>query len=343
MTFSIVVPVYNVEDYIQECIESILKQTEKSYELVLMDDCSSDSSGTICDKYAEKYPEKIRAYHSSVNEGLLLTRRKLFELARGEWIVCVDSDDYIAENALERIKNAFVLYHADMVMFNLVCTQVDGHQEVFCPSLMPNYVYNNTQRKDIYDALAKNKYINSLCTKAFKRTIVDTDVDYKKWKDLKIGEDLFQSYPLWDNCGRIVYINETLYFYRKNEKSITSQIPLDFYKRRKILWERDDYYAKKWGANEEAVNCVLKQRVSEIMDYIRSVCSRKTTPDVISYLREIKEDGILTKYNSLIPHRMNLRDRILMKLIMNGKEKSLLFCCRAEKKAKIIIKKIRNK
>ncbi len=330
MIFSVLVPVYNVEEYLHECVESILQQTETSFEILLFDDRSNDNSGLICDEYAAQYPGKIRAYHSASNDGQLLTRRKLFEQAQGEWIVCVDSDDYIEKNTLESIKKAFDQYNADMIIYKLICTQIDGHQEVFSPSLTPEYVYDNTHRKTIYNALTKNKYLNSMCTKAFKRSLIDYEVDYTQWKDLKIGEDLFQSYPLWDKSNRIVYIDEILYHYRKNEKSITSQMPEDFYKRRKMLWDRDDYYANKWGVDKDIINCVQRQRVSEIMDYIRAISIQKRPKKIFPYIKNINEDGILDKYVSSVSQKFSIRDRIILLLVSKCRVKLLAFFCHIE-------------
>ena len=95
MLFSIVVPVYNVEKYLDECLKSIITQitgSEFKAEVILVDDGSTDSSGAICDAYAEKYSESVKVFHKK-NEGLLQTRRYGLEKAKGEYIINCDSDD----------------------------------------------------------------------------------------------------------------------------------------------------------------------------------------------------------------------------------------------------------
>ena len=94
MLFSVLIPVYNTSKYLDECINSVLSQTEKNFEIVLLNDGSTDNSGDICDSYAEKYPDFIRVIHKE-NEGLMMTRRRGFKEAKGDYFICLDSDDYL--------------------------------------------------------------------------------------------------------------------------------------------------------------------------------------------------------------------------------------------------------
>ena len=103
MKISIIIPVYNVEKYISECIESILKQTYNNFELLLINDGSTDTSGNICDKYAE-LDKRIRVFHKK-NEGVGIARNLGIEHARGEWICFIDSDDWISSDYFETIMN----------------------------------------------------------------------------------------------------------------------------------------------------------------------------------------------------------------------------------------------
>ena len=96
---SVIVPVYNTENYLRQCIESIINQTYKDFELILVDDCSQDNSGKICDEYAEKY-NFIKVIHKE-NTGLLRTRKEGFSNARGKYISFIDSDDYIEPDMYE--------------------------------------------------------------------------------------------------------------------------------------------------------------------------------------------------------------------------------------------------
>ena len=101
MKLSIVVPVYNTAEYLQQCIESILAQTYKEMEIILLDDGSTDGSGEICDEYAKR-DKRITVVHK-MNEGLTATRKRGVEIAKSEYICFVDSDDWIKETLVEKL------------------------------------------------------------------------------------------------------------------------------------------------------------------------------------------------------------------------------------------------
>ena len=110
--FSIIVPVYNVEKYIAECIESVLNQNFGDYELILVDNGSTDKGLQICKEYAQRNADKIKLFHKE-NEGLLLTRRYGLKMSNGEYVVFLDSDDCLRNNALEelnRVIKSMMLY-----------------------------------------------------------------------------------------------------------------------------------------------------------------------------------------------------------------------------------------
>ena len=120
LKFSILVPVYNVEKYLEQCVDSLLNQTyQGEYEIVLVDDGSTDSSGLICERYVNDYPDRIKVIHKK-NEGLVSARQVGIENASGEYSLFVDSDDFVELNLLESINNA--LEHnpkTDIVVFNM--------------------------------------------------------------------------------------------------------------------------------------------------------------------------------------------------------------------------------
>ena len=115
--FSVIVPVYKVEPYIRECIESVLHQTYQNYELILVDDGSPDNSGLICDEYKEK-SDQIVVYHKP-NAGSLHTRIYGIAHATGDYYVFLDSDDSLKENALQVIYQAITKYSCDCVIYEM--------------------------------------------------------------------------------------------------------------------------------------------------------------------------------------------------------------------------------
>ena len=125
MTFSVVIPVYNVKDYLEKCIDSVLAQTSDDTEIILVDDGSTDGeSGQICDRYAEKHPDQIRVIHQK-NGGLGAARNTGIECASGNYLLFLDSDDYLLPGLLERMREVLAKYACDIVDFGFIVDQ-DG-------------------------------------------------------------------------------------------------------------------------------------------------------------------------------------------------------------------------
>ena len=112
--FSIIIPVYNVEKYLNKCVDSVLNQTFTDFEVILVDDGSPDNCPAICDSYAEK-DKRVRVIHKQ-NGGLICARKSGLEAARGDYIGFVDSDDWIEENMYELFADMIKKYSPDMVL-----------------------------------------------------------------------------------------------------------------------------------------------------------------------------------------------------------------------------------
>ena len=118
MLFSILIPVYNVEKYLEECLNSVLNQDFRDYEIIIVDDGSTDNSPQICDRYQKLYSGIIKVIHQK-NRGLFATRRRLFEMANGKYCLCLDSDDFLEKKALAVLANAIEKYDPDFVFYDL--------------------------------------------------------------------------------------------------------------------------------------------------------------------------------------------------------------------------------
>lgn len=137
--FSIIVPVYNIAEYLPKCIDSVLSQTSQDYELLLVDDGSPDTSGTICDDYASRYPDKIRVIHQP-NGGAGAARNQGIRLSQGEYILFLDGDDYWEPNLLADLQTAMKSHNADLYLFGAK-VEKDGkpqgelHEHIPCGEL----------------------------------------------------------------------------------------------------------------------------------------------------------------------------------------------------------------
>lgn len=117
MLFSILIPVYNADRYLKQCLESIVAQTYRDFEVWMINDGSKDNSGEICNEYARKYPH-MHVVHRE-NRGTIITRAELVSYAQGDYCLFVDSDDYIRKDALNIVKNVLLETNADCVVFGL--------------------------------------------------------------------------------------------------------------------------------------------------------------------------------------------------------------------------------
>lgn len=145
--FSIIVPVYNVDKYLNRCVDSILNQQFNSYELILVNDGSTDNSGSICDDYALSN-DKISVIHKD-NGGLSDARNKGMATAKGEYIIFIDSDDYIEPEALEKFNHQLIKSGNPDVMITLMKEIYDDSEPKYMDKNMPVNILKNANKTDI--------------------------------------------------------------------------------------------------------------------------------------------------------------------------------------------------
>lgn len=172
MLFSVIIPVYNVENYLRECVDSIIGQTCKDYELILIDNGSTDSSGTICDEYAATH-DNVKVKHLIPNVMASGARNEGQKMATGEYVLFVDSDDFYYDNhVFERLKEK-VLNAPDVILFNcLHFYEKSGKFSNF--ELNLNVPVEGRSVVDIYrDLVNADAYSNSAWSKAIKRSLLE--------------------------------------------------------------------------------------------------------------------------------------------------------------------------
>lgn len=231
MLFSVIVPIYNVEKYLHQCIDSVLTQTYSDFELILVDDGSTDECTKIIDAYAAK-DTRIIAIHKP-NGGLVSARKAGLELAHGDYIVIVDGDDWIAAQALACIAQAIQKTYPDIVCYgHFIASENEQHQV----SISDNkQLYN---RQDIEKHLIpyllpngkKKRATTTLWGKAFKQQL------FKKYQTLvddriTMGEDGVVVYPCICEADSICFLPDALYHYRVNPTSMTRS------RKKLIPWE----------------------------------------------------------------------------------------------------------
>lgn len=207
---SIIVPIYNIEDYLPKCLDSIISQTYPNFELILVDDGSTDSSWHICDRFAE-IDNRIKVIHKK-NGGLTSARNAGLLLAQGDWIMHVDGDDWIDKTMLQSLITAAETMNADLVQCNFRMVWDDKNEQDFI-------------RK--YDLSSKvsalNSYISStwttLCASMAKKELYDKYA-LRSPNGIAYSEDFHLSVRLWYYAKKIVVLSSVLYNYRQQGNSI---------------------------------------------------------------------------------------------------------------------------
>ncbi len=211
---SVLVPAYNVEDYIKNCLNSIIRQTYKNIEILVVDDGSTDSTGEIAEMMA-KEDKRIKVVHQE-NVGLATTRNRLLSLAAGEYIFQVDSDDYISEYALEMLYDNLKQAEADLSIGSCVSGYSTDYVFPSDISEKPVVLTGDDRYRELF---GKDKLIFiSAWAKLYNRKIFDG----LKYPDGKIHEDEYLAHRILDRAEKIVYSSTPVLYYTVKESSITN-------------------------------------------------------------------------------------------------------------------------
>lgn len=247
---SIIVPVYQVEKYLKKCVESILTQTYQNFELILVDDGSTDKSPEICDEFA-KFDDRIVVIHKN-NEGVSVARNIGLDIAKGEYIGFVDGDDYIAPDMYEMLLTRILKDGSDMACCNYL--QVDENNKPIPNQELPLQDGCLNAQEAIQYFILYGAYYVAPCNKLCKKNIYQTlrfPVG-KRYEDLRIIHDIVFK------CNRISHINKALYYYVRRSDSFTmdkfnvgkfdhGEAWIDIYRfaRKNHLFSLKDYCARR--------------------------------------------------------------------------------------------------
>lgn len=217
MFFSVIVPVYNVEKYLKECVDSILKQTFTDFELILVDDGSTDSSPELCDEFARN-DDRVKVIHNK-NGGASVARNTGMKAAQGKYLINIDSDDYfLSDNVFEELHS-----HAndkDIILFKYQKFYDDENKFEKCP-----FSYSMISTDDSFvesvDKLVKaDAFFGMAWMKTIKRElIVENDIYFEEGI---VAEDIDWNYRLYCSAKSLVTIDESFIAYRQRANSVTS-------------------------------------------------------------------------------------------------------------------------
>lgn len=287
---SVIVPVYNVENYINRCIDSIINQTFTDLEIILINDGSLDNSGKICDEYLE-IDERIKVVHKE-NGGLSSARNSGLELATGEFIGFVDSDDYIKNDMYEQLLVACNINSADISMcgrYNV--SEIGELNQLF--SLDRQEIWSS--KVAIENLLTWNNIDSSVCDKLFYHKLFD----HIRFPLGKYNEDIFVMVKILFEANKIVHIGLSKYYYYHRSNSITTE---KFSEKKLDLLE----------ASSQVVNFV-----EEYYPEIRQKAISFHLKGIIYLLSILHKKEIKKRYNNSYKMLKSLLDSSIMTIIFN--------------------------
>ena len=296
--FFVLIPVYQAEKYVEECVNSVLNQSYDNYEIILVDDGSKDKSGLICDELTNLY-NNIHVVHQP-NKGQLASRIRAVNYAKQfsnncdeiSYLVFLDSDDLLHPSTLDCLawiihRNAVDCIVVDWIRFSNL--QLLSFDNVSKELLMNNSEYI-TEKNIMYRRLLTDNSLNSMCRKIIKIDKFPSR-DYSTMYYIRNGEDLIQSLDIYRNIESLMIINTPFYYYRQNSESVTHKYPsinnaTDFSVRELVLdfldqslvFDDGDYneyykYCKTLILGEIMICINFGMDYSNIIKVIKKICS----------------------------------------------------------------------
>lgn len=324
--FYILVPVYKVEKYVKDCIESVLNQDYTNFMMILVDDGSPDSSGSICDRYAE-HDDRIHVIHKR-NSGLISARQAAREYLlknldiRNSFTIYLDSDDSLKYNALSTINDIIDAYQCDMVVY--------GFDRVIDGKIMTQYNQKNeffgcvSDRRELYHIVLEDNMYNALWRKAISSDLLQ-NIDYSEYFGISHGEDLLQSLPYYAKAKKTMFITDHIYNYSVNPNSITESVD-----------------ERSFQLNTVVRNVTLRQLESENTwmkeDYHRyfSFCKKQLEKEILLVSNLQVSDTEKKMYLDQIVH-----DPYYQKILSQRNVSDVLLVLLAKKKYKFLLEFLR--
>jgi len=274
----------------------VINQSFSDWELILVDDGSSDKSGSICDNYFSQYPEKVQVVHQE-NRGVLCARRVAMTLAHGEYLCFLDSDDYWDVDLLSELDGYQKQYNADILVFGFRTVDSAGmviDQKLPCSEIL----YVDANSKEIIFRKIEDGHLSCLWAEVVRRSIADLEVDYSPYYHVFKGEDLLQNLAFIDQASSFLLIPKAFYSYFVNREGLThKKITIEYLESHVVVQEKLLNYMQRWGMNTDRTmqmfsNVFFKTIGSLMRDsLLNPLYSRLEKTTIIEYLTsDIRDD-----------------------------------------------------
>ena len=302
---SIVVPVYNSEKYLDDCINSLLNQTYDNIEILFINDGSSDNSLNILNKFKSNGRIKII---NQKNSGAFIARKVGILNAKGKYIMFVDSDDYISNNTVEVLVNYIKEYNPDIVKFKFLTFPNESKKIVYFDETEHPVYMNNIDFNMINKTLLTTNKLNNLSTMIVKKNIITFPQIEKR---INLSEDFLMSFFIYNNAKSVLFVDDCLYFYRNNSNSTIHRVSFNEINcnlnDEKLVFEIVKDNINNWeGNNNLYINMLINRLLDNIsLIYLNKCINLKKynkkeinslSRNLLNYIQEIPELKLYKKF-----------------------------------------------
>ena len=303
--FSVIVPIYNVEEYIEECVSSVLRQTYSNFELILVNDASPDSSLEIITRLSKR-DDRIIVINKKENEGVALARSTGLSQAVGNFVLYLDGDDQLVPEALEILSKKIKSNNPDIVIYPKI-KECNGEKYV------KPYFYEETlfsdNKKELLDGFLRYGYFIIGFAAVRRELALKYDLA-DELRSIWIGEDLLQSLPLLTYAQSILYITEGIYIITYNPNSVTRSRVLrkDRYLQAIKTHRIIEHYLSLWNIKELEETFQFHVMKDAVEYALEGIWSANNVKEGVEYLKTIGTDKRFIKSYSLgYPHDKKMR------------------------------------
>ena len=335
---SIIMPVYKSESYLKMSIESILYQTFTDFELLLVDDCSPDNSGAICDEYAEK-DNRIKVLHLEKNSGAGNARNEAMKVVTGKYLCFIDADDYVDDNMLQKLAEAVADYPAKAVIFGLVEEYLTKEGEPLSSHAVCYYESKTLKtqqevRNEILDLEAMDFY-GYPCNKMY-------EVDYlkstgAKFPKMKFNEDIIFNIDFFMDVDSCIILPIAPYHYLKRSGSTTGSFIPTYYEDIMVKIDRLYDQFKYWNMlTDENLNFIAFRYVRYMFSALERNFDKRSNMTAKQRRKFIKKEFASERYKKFEPYLYGNQYIGIMAKIYKTKS---VFLCLALAKTISLVKK----
>ena len=295
---TVVIPIYNVEKYLNRCIDSVVKQTYTNLEILLIDDGSPDKCPELCDEWAKK-DHRIRVIHKK-NAGLGMARNTGIENASGEYICFFDSDDYVAEDLIEKAQKKICAEQAEIVVYGYI--SANPEKNVYCKSIpiVNQDVYEgveilNSFLPDMLGVDPRTGKDNGVQASVWVEFYCMTLIQRTGWRFVSereiISEDYYSHLVLYKDVRKVAILKEALYYYCVNDDSLTRKYRPDRFEKIKYFYKKCLEFCEENRYPDEVYHRCMQPFVNFTIGALKQEAAFSENPQ--KSIRQIVDDPIL--------------------------------------------------